>query len=133
MLPESNEESPGVLPVTRIRPSSGWVSLQLGELWEYRELLYFLTWRDIKVRYKQTALGAAWAILQPFLTMIVFTIVFGKLAKLPSDDVPYPILVFVALLPWQLFASAFSEASGSLRVSVLASAMNRIMLRPVAV
>jgi lipopolysaccharide transport system permease protein len=76
----------------RIEPSSGWVSLKLRELWEYRELLYFLTWRDIKVRYKQTVLGAAWAILQPFLTMVVFSLFFGNLAKIPSDGIAYPIL-----------------------------------------
>src|SRR5437867_604319 len=84
-----------------------------ADLWRYRELFYFLAWRDLLVRYKQTALGIAWAVLRPFLTMVVFTLVFGKLAKLPSGNVPYPILVFAALLPWQLFASAFSEAGNS--------------------
>jgi lipopolysaccharide transport system permease protein len=76
----------------RIEPSKGWVSLKLRELWEYRELLYFLAWRDVKVRYKQTVLGAAWAILQPFMTMVVFSLFFGRLAKMPSDNMPYPIL-----------------------------------------
>ena len=84
------------------------------DLWRYRELFYFLAWRDILVRYKQTVIGVAWALLRPLLTMIVFTIVFGKLAKLPSGNVPYPIFVFAALLPWQFFSSAFSEASSSL-------------------
>jgi homopolymeric O-antigen transport system permease protein len=84
------------------------------DLWRYRELFYFLAWRDILVRYKQTAIGVLWAILRPFLTMLVFTLVFGKLAKLPSGNVPYPILVFAALLPWQFFANAFSEAGNSL-------------------
>jgi len=84
------------------------------DLWRYRELFYFLAWRDILVRYKQTAIGVAWAWLRPFLTMIVLTLIFGKLAKLPSDNVPYPILVFAGLLPWQFFATAFSEAGGSL-------------------
>lgn len=84
------------------------------DLWRYRDLFYFLAWRDILVRYKQTAFGVAWAWLRPFLTMVVFTLVFGKLAKLPSDNVPYPILVFAGLLPWQFFATAFSEAGGSL-------------------
>ena len=84
------------------------------DLWRYRELFYFLAWRDILVRYKQTAIGLAWALIRPFLTMVVFTIVFGKLAKLPSDGVPYPILVFAAMLPWQFFASALSECSNSL-------------------
>lgn len=84
------------------------------DLWRYRELFYFLAWRDILVRYKQTVLGIAWALLRPILTMLVFVFVFGKLAKLPSEGVPYPILVFAALLPWQFFSNAFSEASNSL-------------------
>lgn len=84
------------------------------DLWKYRELFYFLAWRDILVRYKQTALGVAWALIRPFLTMIVFTIVFGKLARLPSGGVPYPILVFSAMLPWQFFSSSLSECSNSL-------------------
>ncbi|MDX2098472.1 MAG: ABC transporter permease [Leptolyngbyaceae cyanobacterium bins.59] len=84
------------------------------DLWRYRELFYFLAWRDILVRYKQTVIGVAWALIRPFLTMVVFTIVFGKLAKLPSEGVPYPILVFAAMLPWQFFANALSECSGSL-------------------
>ena len=84
------------------------------DLWRYRELFYFLAWRDILVRYKQTAIGIAWALIRPFLTMVIFTVVFGKLAKLPSDGVPYPILVFAAMLPWQFFANALSECSNSL-------------------
>jgi lipopolysaccharide transport system permease protein len=84
------------------------------DLWRYRELFYFLAWRDILVRYKQTVIGLAWALIRPFLTMIVFVFVFSKLAKLPSDNVPYPILVFAALLPWQFFANAFTEAGNSL-------------------
>lgn len=84
------------------------------DLWAYRELFYFLAWRDILVRYKQTVIGIAWALVRPLATMLVFTVVFGKLAKLPSDGVPYPILVFAALLPWQFFANAFSEAGNSL-------------------
>jgi lipopolysaccharide transport system permease protein len=103
-----------LLPVLRIEPSRGWVSLRLGELWEYRELLYFLVWRDIKVRYKQTALGAAWAILQPVLTMMVFSVFFGRLAKVPSDGIPYPVFVYAALIPWQLFSYALSESANSL-------------------
>src|SRR6476659_6080931 len=101
-------------PVLRIEPSRGWVSLRLRDLWDYRELLYFLVWRDVKVRYKQTALGALWAILQPVMTMVVFSIFFGRLAKIPSDGVPYPVFAFTALLPWQLFAYALSESSNSL-------------------
>jgi len=86
----------------------------LADLWRYRELFYFLSWRDILVRYKQTVIGVAWSVIRPLLTMLVFTIVFGRIAKLPSDDAPYPILVFTALLPWQFFSNALSEASNSL-------------------
>jgi lipopolysaccharide transport system permease protein len=102
------------MPVTMIRPSRGWISLNLRDLWEYRELLYFLTWRDIKVRYKQTVLGAAWAIIQPFFTMVVFSLFFGKLARVPSDDIPYPIFSYAALVPWTFFANGLSQSSGSL-------------------
>src|SRR3984893_4752500 len=102
------------IPVLVLRPSSGFLKLNLRDLWEYRELLGFLAWRDIKVRYKQTALGAAWAILQPVMTMLVFSIFFGRLAKVPSDGIPYPVFVFTALLPWQLFAFALSESGNSL-------------------
>lgn len=100
--------------VTVIQPSRGWSALNLRELWNYRELLYFLTWRDIKVRYKQTVLGAAWAVLQPLLTMVVFSIFFGSLANVPSDGVPYPIFAYVALLPWQLFSYSLQNAGNSL-------------------
>ncbi|HEX8141053.1 MAG TPA: ABC transporter permease [Pyrinomonadaceae bacterium] len=105
------EQTPRTL---RIEPSVGWVSLRLRELWEYRELLFFLIWRDIKVRYKQTALGAAWAIIQPFFTMVVFSLFFGRLAKVPSDGIPYPIFSYAALVPWTFFANGLSEASNSL-------------------
>jgi lipopolysaccharide transport system permease protein len=98
----------------RIKPSRGWVSLKLKELWEYRELLYFLTWRDVKVRYKQTVIGAAWAIIQPFFTMVVFSLFFGKLAKIPSDGIPYPIFAYAALVPWTFFANGLSQSSNSL-------------------
>jgi len=107
----------GTMPVTVIRPSRGWISLNLRDLWEYRELLYFLTWRDIKVRYKQTVLGAAWAIIQPFFTMVVFSLFFGKLAKMPSDDIPYPIFSYAALVPWTFFANGLSQSSTSLVAS----------------
>jgi lipopolysaccharide transport system permease protein len=100
--------------ITRIGPSKGWVSLKLRELFEYRELLYFLVWRDIKVRYKQTALGASWAIIQPFFTMVVFSLFFGRLAKVPSDGVPYPIFSFAALVPWTFFATSLINSSNSL-------------------
>jgi lipopolysaccharide transport system permease protein len=102
------------VPVFRIRPVHGWVSLNLQELWTYRELLYFLTWRDVKVRYKQTALGATWAIIQPFFTMVVFSLFFGRLAGIPSDGVPYPIFAFAALVPWTFFANALNQSSNSL-------------------
>jgi lipopolysaccharide transport system permease protein len=105
------------LPVSRIRPTRGAAGLRLGELWEYRELLYFLTWRDIKVRYKQTFLGAAWAVIQPFFTMVVFSLFFGNLAKMPSDGVPYPVFTFTALLPWTYFAFALTNTSNSLVAS----------------
>jgi lipopolysaccharide transport system permease protein len=101
-------------PLIRIEPSRGWTSLKLGELWQYRELLYFLTWRDVKVRYKQTILGVTWAILQPFLTMVVFSLFFGKLAKVPSDGIPYPIFSYAALVPWTFFANGLNQASNSL-------------------
>ena len=102
------------LPVLFIRPSRGWISLKLGELWEYRELLYFLTWRDVMVRYKQTVLGVAWAIIQPVFTMVVFSLFFGRLAKMPSDGIPYPIFSYAALVPWQFFANGLSASSNSL-------------------
>lgn len=101
-------------PTLRIAPSKGWVSLKLNELWEYRELLYFLIWRDIKVRYKQTALGATWAIIQPFFTMVVFSLFFGHLGKIPSDGIPYPIFSFAALVPWTFFANGLGQSSNSL-------------------
>jgi lipopolysaccharide transport system permease protein len=101
-------------PVLVIQPSKGFMRLNLGEVWAYRELLYFLVWRDIKVRYKQTALGAAWAIIQPVMTMVVFSVFFGRLAKVPSDGIPYPVFAFAALLPWQLFAFSLTESSNSL-------------------
>jgi homopolymeric O-antigen transport system permease protein len=110
-MKRTDEHSTAVL---KIRPSRGWVSLRLREVWEYRELLYFLTWRDIKVRYKQTVLGATWAIIQPFFTMVVFSLFFGRLAKVPSDGIPYPIFAYAALVPWTFFANGLSESSNSL-------------------
>lgn len=107
-------EAPTASPLLRIEPSRGWVSLHLRELWEYRELLYFLTWRNVKIRYKQTVLGAAWAVLQPFMTMVVFSLFFGKLAKVPSDELPYPIFAYAALVPWTFFATGLATASNSL-------------------
>lgn len=97
-----------------IRPSKGWTALDLAALWQYRELIFFLSWRDIKVRYKQTALGVAWAVLQPVFTMVVFSVFFGRLARISSDGLPYPIFVLCALLPWQLFAYSLTESSNSL-------------------
>ena len=102
------------LPKLVLKPSHGWVPLDLMDLWRYRELVYFMTWRDLTVRYKQTLLGVAWAVLRPLLTMVVFSIFFGGLAKMPSDGVPYPIFTYTALLPWELFVTALTIASRSL-------------------
>lgn len=100
--------------VTLIEPTKGWRMLDWRELWAYRELLWVLTARDIKVRYKQTVLGAGWAILRPFITMVIFSVVFGQLAKMPSDGYPYPVFVYAALLPWTFFAAAIGTSGGSL-------------------
>ena len=108
---------PAELIHVHVEPSKGWVPLKVRELWEYRELLYFLTWRDVKVRYKQTALGASWAILQPFLTMVVFSLFFGKLANMPSNGIPYPIFSYAALVPWTFFANGVTQSSNSLVTS----------------
>lgn len=106
------------VPTIIIKPSQGWVSLKLRELWAYKELLYFLTWRDIKVRYKQTALGGAWAIIQPFFTMIVFSLFFGKLAKIsPDNNLPYPIFSYAALVPWTFFSNGLTQSANSLVMS----------------
>jgi lipopolysaccharide transport system permease protein len=101
-------------PVVSIRPSKSWVALDLRSVWAYRELLYFLTWRDIKVRYKQTALGAAWAVLQPTLMMVIFTLFFGRLAGIPSDGVPYPLFAYAGLLPWTFFSNSVTNSGNSL-------------------
>lgn len=102
------------VPVFVIRPTKGWRFLDLREMWAYRELVYFLTWRDIKVRYKQTAIGVAWVVLQPLAMMVVFTLFFGRLAKVPSEGVPYPLFAYAGLLPWQLFSRTLSESTNSL-------------------
>lgn len=96
-----------------IRPSYGWRHINLGEIWSYRELLYFFTWRDIKVRYKQTLIGILWAVIQPFLTMVVFSLFFGKLANIPSEGIPYPLFVYAGLLPWTYFSESLSRSSQS--------------------
>jgi homopolymeric O-antigen transport system permease protein len=98
----------------RIQPSRGWAALNLAELWQYRELIYFLAWRDVKVRYKQTIIGVAWVLLQPLAMMAVFWLLFGRMAKLPSDGAPYPLFVLTALLPWQFFSRVISESTNSL-------------------
>ena len=108
------EFAQSVAPITRIQPSRGWAGVNLGELWRHRELLYFLVWRDVKVRYKQTLLGAAWAILKPLFSMVIFTIIFGRLAEVPTDGAPAPVFYFTALLPWILFQDGVSKASASL-------------------
>jgi len=102
------------IPPLEIYPASGWRFLDVRELWNYRELVYFLAWREIKVRYKQTAIGVAWAVLQPLAMMVIFTVFLGKLAKIPSEGVPYPLFAYAALLPWQLFSRTITESTNSL-------------------
>ena len=102
---------------TLIRPRSGWAFVNVGELWRYRELLFFLTWRDVKIRYKQSLLGIAWAVIQPTLYMVVFTIIFGKMAKVPTDDIPYPLFSFSALILWNFYAVGIAQAGNSLLMS----------------
>lgn len=109
-----NQQRISAIAETLIQPSSGWVSLRLGELWDYRALLYFLVWRDIKVRYKQTVLGASWAILQPLMTMVVFTIFFGRVAQLGPEGIAYPIFSYAGLLPWTFFSLGLTQSSNSL-------------------
>jgi lipopolysaccharide transport system permease protein len=114
---ETTLTTPSDLPRTRRKPTQGWAWPKFRELWEYRELLFFFVWRDIKVRYKQTVLGAAWAIIQPFFTMVIFSLFFGRLASIPSDGLPYPIFSYAALVPWTFFATALTQASNSLVLS----------------
>ena len=113
-LPEAELQLEHAKPLVVIQPSNRWSSLNLRELWAYRELLFFLTWRDVKVRYKQTAFGVAWVVLQPLLSTLIFTVVLGVLARVPSDGYPYPVFVFAGLLPWQLFSSAVNVSGNSL-------------------
>ncbi|MHB1225821.1 MAG: ABC transporter permease [Gemmatimonadaceae bacterium] len=113
----SGHDDGGGGSLTVITPARGWASLGLGELWEYRELVYFLTWRDVKVRYKQTVLGASWAIIQPLFTMIVFSLFFGRLAAMPSDGLPYPLFSFAALVPWTFFSNGLTQSANSVVVS----------------
>jgi homopolymeric O-antigen transport system permease protein len=112
----SAAQSPAIArpPVLRIAPPRGWLEWNLDEVWQNRELLYFFVWRDIKVRYKQTAIGAAWAVLQPFLTMVVFSLFFGKLAHIPSEGLPYPVFYYSALLPWTYFAGAMQHSTNTI-------------------
>jgi lipopolysaccharide transport system permease protein len=111
--PPSAPAEPAPLPVTVVRPAGGWQLINVRELWQYRELIYFLTWRDVKIRYKQTLLGAAWAVLQPAMMMVVFTIFFGQMAGVPSGDLPYPLFVYAGLLPWLFFSTAITNAGNS--------------------
>jgi lipopolysaccharide transport system permease protein len=104
----------GKIPVLRITPPGRWWAIPFGELWSYRELLYFFVWRDVKIRYKQTAIGAAWAVLQPFLTMLIFSLFFGRLAHIPSGGLPYPVFYYSALLPWMYFAAALQNATNTI-------------------
>ena len=113
-MQESLESVNRGAPFLRIEPSHGWKNLGLHELWEYRELLYFIVLRDIKVKYKQTVIGAGWAVIQPLFTMVVFSVIFGRLANLPSDGVPYPIFSFAGLVPWVFFSNGLTQSSGSL-------------------
>lgn len=106
--------APSAVPVMRITPPTRWWAVPFAELWEFRELVYFFVWRDIKIRYKQTAIGAAWAVLQPFLTMVVFTVIFGKFANIGSDGLPYEIFYYSALLPWMYFATALQNATNTI-------------------
>ena len=120
MIQNTNEQEliiPVHLPRTRRKPSGGWAWPKFRELWEYRELLFFFVWRDIKVRYRQTVMGALWAIIQPLFTMVIFSLFFGRLAKVPSDGLPYPIFSYAALVPWTFFATALTQASNSLVLS----------------
>jgi lipopolysaccharide transport system permease protein len=110
----SRQQALDGVQTVRIRPSRGWAALNLRDLWQYRELIYFLIWRDIKVRYKQTLLGATWAILQPLLTAAIFSLVFGRLAKIPSDGIPYPLFSYTALVPWTFFATGMTQSANSL-------------------
>src|SRR5437588_10468863 len=112
--PKQPPVGPGRQYLTEISPAAGLVPIDLAELWTYRELLYFLVVRDLKVRYKQTVIGAGWAVLQPLLTMILFSIIFGRLAHLPSDGLPYPVFFYCALLPWTYFATALASATASM-------------------
>ncbi len=114
MTTEALEQRPAAVPSIVIRPTRGWSALNLRELWRYRELIFFLTWRDVMVRYKQTMLGAAWAILKPFLTMVIFYFVFDRLASVPTDGYPGPIFYFSGLLPWVLFQEGVTKAGNSL-------------------
>lgn len=110
----AEQRSAEMPPFVRLAPTTGWQAIRLGEIWAYRDLLYFLTWRDVKVRYKQTFLGAVWAILQPVMTMAIFSLFFGKLAQVPSDNLPYPIFAYAALIPWTFFANGLQLSAMSL-------------------
>jgi lipopolysaccharide transport system permease protein len=110
----TSSDSIAATRISRIEASKGWRFLDLEEIWHYRELLYFLAWRDIQIRYKQTAIGVLWVVVQPVASILVFSLFFGRLAKIPSNGVPYPLFVFAALLPWQVFSRAMMEASNSL-------------------
>lgn len=111
---QENALSPSPVPHLRIRPTHGWAALHLNEIWEYRELLYFLVWRDVQIRYKQTLLGVVWVVLQPLATTILFTLIFGNLAKLPSDNLPYAVFALAGLLPWNYFSGAIGRGGPSL-------------------
>lgn len=107
-------ETPSQVPTLVIRPPRRWVPVDLAELWQYRELLFFFVWRDVKIRYKQTGLGVAWAVIQPLVTMLIFSVIFGGFAKLPSEGIPYPLFTLAALLPWQLFSEGMTRSTTSM-------------------
>jgi lipopolysaccharide transport system permease protein len=114
VYPQTGRGESASPPAIIIEPEKGWVGFRLRELWAYRELLYFLTWREVKVRYQQTAIGAAWALIQPLFTMLVFSLFFGRLAKMPSDGIPYPVFSLTGLVPWTFFSNGLSNAANSL-------------------
>ena len=114
MVTSGNTHEMNPPPHLHISPPKKWIPINLRELWNYRELLYSFTWRDVKIRYKQTALGFLWAIIQPLFMMLIFTVFFGRLAKIPSDGIPYPLFVLAALLPWTLFAEGITRSTTSM-------------------
>lgn len=127
-------ETPPQVPTLVIRPPRKWVPIDLSELWQYRELLYFFVWRDVKIRYKQTGLGVAWAVIQPLFTMVIFSVIFGGFAKIPSDGLPYPLFTLAALLPWQLFSEGMTRSTTSMvsNASIMTKVYFPRLIMPIA-